>query len=93
MYALENLTVGQVAESRMGHDKGRKYIIVAVLGSEFVLCVDGRYRTADKPKTKRIKHLKPITVSQPAVEAIANGKLTDPDARKFIEQAVNGANS
>lgn len=85
MYALENPTVGQVVESRMGHDKGRMYIVVAVLGSDFVLCADGEYRPLDKPKTKRVKHLKWAGESQDAAKAIASGKLTDSAVRKIIK--------
>lgn len=57
-YALREPHVGQIVVSRMGHDAGRPYVIVAVLSSEFVLLADGKYRTVDKPKTKRTKHLR-----------------------------------
>lgn len=60
MYAHKDLEVGTVAISRAGHDSKRLYLVITVLSSEFVLCCDGALRGIDKPKLKRIKHLKPL---------------------------------
>ena len=87
MYALSEPKSGQIVVSRMGHDTGRPYIVVAVVGSDFVLCADGKYRTLDKPKQKRVKHLKTTGVSQAAAEAIESGKLTDADVRRILAAA------
>lgn len=54
------LAKNTVVISRMGHDTGRVYVVTAVLGSDFVLVADGKYRTLDKPKMKRVKHVKVI---------------------------------
>lgn len=51
------LEIGDVVESIKGHDKGRVYIIFDISG-EFAYLVDGEYRKRDKPKKKRLKHLK-----------------------------------
>ena len=50
------LEVKSIVESLKGHDKGRKYIVVDVQG-EFAYVCDGEYRTKNKLKKKRIKHL------------------------------------
>lgn len=81
MYAPENLKVGQAVVSRMGHDKERVYLIVAECGTEFVLCVDGKYRTTDNPKMKRRKHLK---YAGDAVQVAECEKLTDAAVRKIL---------
>ena len=86
MYAPEIPMVGQVAISRKGHDAQRTYLIVAVLSSEFVLCVDGKYRTAENPKAKRYKHLKVVGESADAVAALAAGTLTDANVRKICAE-------
>ena len=88
MYAPTIPVAGQLAVSRMGHDKDRVYIVIAVLNADFVLCVDGKYRTVEKPKQKRIKHLKFGEVSQAAAKAIAQGKLTDAAVTKAIKAVV-----
>ncbi len=48
--------IGKFAFSKAGHDKEQVYIIVAEEG-DFVYLCDGRYRTVDKPKRKRRKHI------------------------------------
>ena len=87
MYASKIPEVGHVAVSRMGHDAGRPYIVAAVLNNDFVLCVDGNVRPIEKPKTKRIKHLKYVCSLPQAAEAIANGKLNDAMVKKLIKSA------
>lgn len=93
MYASKIPTVGQIAVSRRGHDEGRLYIIVAVLGNDFVMCADGKVRTLDKPKTKRIKHLKTAGESESAAKAIADGKLTDAGIRKILKSFGQKSNT
>ena len=84
-YAPEFPEVGQIAQSRMGHDKGRLYIITAALSAEFALCADGEYRLLENPKTKRFKHLKILGSSEKAVKAIGDGKCTDTVIKKIIQ--------
>lgn len=84
MYALENPKVGQVVVSRMGHDKQRVYLIVAVLGGDFVLCADGKYRTLDNPKPKRLKHLGLVGECEATAKKVASGKVTDAALRKTL---------
>ena len=88
-YAQNVPTVGQIVVSRMGHDTDRPYIIVAVLGSDFVLCVDGKYRTVDKPKQKRVKHLRLVCDCEQAQKAVQSGKLTDAKVRKILKENSN----
>lgn len=87
-YALKEPQIGQIAVSRMGHDQGRPYVVVAVLNSDFVLCVDGKYRTLDKPKQKRVKHLKTAGVSLDAAQAVQDGTLTDAAVRKILKASM-----
>lgn len=51
-----NFTVGQVVYSKCGHDKGKAFIIVS-LEENFAYIADGRSRTLEKPKYKKLKHL------------------------------------
>lgn len=44
--------------SLKGHDAGRAYLVMAEPSGDFLLLVDGKYRTLDKPKLKRTKHVK-----------------------------------
>lgn len=43
--------------SLCGHDKGRYLIVIAVDGDRVIVC-DGKVRSAEKQKKKKIKHVK-----------------------------------
>ena len=49
--------LGQVVMSTNGRDRGRYYIVVAVLGQNTVSVADGKYKLLTNPKRKNIKHL------------------------------------
>lgn len=52
-----NIKVGSVVLSTAGHDSGN-YFVVVELDCEFVKICDGKNRPIEKPKRKKIKHLK-----------------------------------
>ena len=49
---------GDVVLSKAGRDQGRAFVVFDVIDSEYVLLVDGRLRTLDRPKKKKRRHLK-----------------------------------
>ena len=51
--------VGQFVFSKAGHDKGTLYVVTGLEGDFAYLC-DGRLKTLDSPKKKRLKHLQPV---------------------------------
>ena len=52
------LKTGDAVISAAGHDRGQRFVVIAVDG-EFALIADGRRRTIGDPKRKKLKHLKP----------------------------------
>ncbi|MDR0696412.1 MAG: RNA-binding protein [Christensenellaceae bacterium] len=54
----DSLEIGAVVFSKSGRDAGRYYIIVEIIDDQFVKIVDGNLRRLDKPKLKKLKHLK-----------------------------------
>lgn len=50
------ITVGQIAISKAGHDKGETFVIVS-LDSKYVYICDGKHRKLENPKKKKIIHL------------------------------------
>ena len=53
---MEGYGVGMMARSLAGHDKGKVYIVLDVKDPiEYLL--DGKIRTLDDPRKKRIKHV------------------------------------
>ncbi|MDD2534015.1 MAG: KOW domain-containing RNA-binding protein [Eubacteriales bacterium] len=55
----QGLRPGQIVLSKAGHDQNRVYLILEV-DANFAVCVDGEYRPIDKPKRKRVSHLRPL---------------------------------
>ena len=50
-----NATLGQVVYSKAGRDSGKKFFIIQVLDTAYVLVSDGNLRRIDKPKKKENK--------------------------------------
>ena len=75
---------GDIVLALAGRDEGRKFAVVAVADENYVLIADGKSRRADKPKKKKIKHLK--LVKEAAFEIKAGERLTNNFLRKHIEE-------
>ncbi len=58
---------GSVVQSLAGHDQMKAYLVIKVEGC-FVWLVDGDLRRYEKPKKKRIRHVRPL------------GQIPDPEA-------------
>ncbi|MFN1808927.1 RNA-binding protein [Clostridioides difficile] len=56
----DNLSIGQVVKVSLGRDKGNLFFVVKIINNEYVLIADGKKRKLDKPKLKKVKHLKNI---------------------------------
>ena len=50
--------VGCLAYSMCGRDRKRLFCVVGVCGEDFVLLANGDLRKLNRPKRKRLKHLK-----------------------------------
>ncbi|WP_446897988.1 RNA-binding protein [Clostridium sp. LBM24168] len=49
--------VGRVVSSKAGRDRGKFFIIVGILDEDHVYISDGKLRTIENPKKKKLKHL------------------------------------
>jgi len=78
--------VGRVAVSKAGRDKGRLFIILECADGDRVLIADGRLRKVEKPKRKKLMHLrlKPL-VFEHVARLYAEGRLKNSDVRKALE--------
>ena len=52
-------------------------VVFAVENDEFVLLADGKTRSVNKPKRKRVKHIEPIGKKIESEVLDANGGITD----------------
>lgn len=69
-----NIVIGSVVLSTAGRDKGRFFLVVAIVDDKYVKIADGELRPQEKAKLKKIKHLK---FNGDVIEKIAQKILTD----------------
>lgn len=77
--------VGDVVMSKAGRDAKRPFVVVGVLSEEYVLLCDGDLRRLDKPKKKKLKHIKP-TELRPMQLVRAGERVLDADIRRHLLQ-------
>ncbi|HHU49321.1 MAG: RNA-binding protein [Caldicoprobacterales bacterium] len=79
--------VGRVVLAKAGRDKGKAFIIIRRLDDEYVLIADGERRTIDKPKKKKIKHLKaaPALAQELRNMLRSGGRVLDADIRRSLK--------
>lgn len=84
---MENIAPGQVVISKAGRDKGRKFIILKKIDRDYVYIADGCLRKVEKPKKKKIKHLKIVNITSNTlrnkIETIGN--VEDFEIRSFLK--------
>ena len=83
-----DIKIGSLVVSTKGRDAGRTYLVLNVL-DDIADCVDGKYKLLEKPKKKRIKHLKNCYVSyENLIEKYRNGKLYDFEVKTILKKEV-----
>ncbi len=82
--------IGCFAESRAGHDKCTLYVIIGA-DDEYVYLSDGKTKTVEHPKKKKIKHIQRINRKDCEIEAIQSKKLAlhDEDVRRAIRTYID----
>ena len=74
----EKIRVGQVVEGLSGRESNRLFFIIKIIDDKYVFIADGKKRTLDRPKLKKVKHLKVYSLYNDKVEnKIASDEITD----------------
>lgn len=86
----EIFNIGDIVVSRAGRDSGGYYIVMKLDGVYAYIC-DGELRKTDKPKKKKLKHLKNTGMrSQYAEAKLLQGlKVTNSELRREVEEFKN----
>jgi len=50
--------IGNYVLSKTGRDKGKYFIVLSVVNEDYVMICNGKHRSLESPKKKKIKHLK-----------------------------------
>lgn len=76
--------IGQFAVSKAGHDKGSLYVVVA-MENEFVFLSDGKAKTPERPKKKKLKHIQPIkrSVEEELLRRLQTGGKVYPEEIRY----------
>ena len=74
---------GTIVFSKMGRDKGRAMVVLENDGVYLTLA-DGKLRTLEKPKRKKIKHVQP-TKTMIEMQPECGRALQDADIRKQLK--------
>lgn len=53
------LEIGRVVMAKAGRDKGKYFLVIGRLDTDYVLIANGYTRSINKPKKKKEKHLEP----------------------------------
>lgn len=79
-----DLINGQLVKSKCGRDKDRIFIIKEIIDKDYVLLIDGDLRKLEKPKLKKIKHIKKINTALEDYETMNDSQLRK--AIKFFKE-------
>ncbi|MDO4492915.1 MAG: KOW domain-containing RNA-binding protein [Clostridia bacterium] len=84
---MEHECIGRLAVSKQGRDRGRTFLITGIVDDNHVTLSDGETRKVDRPKKKKLKHLRVLPEKAQEIAAQLNaGKIPqDSDVRKAIE--------
>ena len=88
---MKGIELGSVVFSKAGRDAGRFYIVTEIVSDEFVRIADGELRRIDKPKLKKIKHIRVEDVKEKLAEKLRDGKkVFDAEIRSNL-RSYNGS--
>ncbi len=84
---MDNIEPGRVVISKAGRDKGKKFIILKIIDKDYVYIADGCLRKTEKPKKKKLKHLKAMNIiSENLRKKIdTNGNVENFEIRKYLK--------
>ncbi len=81
------ISIGQIVFAKAGRDKDNAFIVTKVLG-EYVFIANGKNRTLEKPKKKKLIHLQLTSfIDEEIKNKIENDSyLLDADIRKSLKK-------
>ena len=83
--AIPNISISDVVVSTAGRDQGRLYYVIST-DELFLMLVNGKDRTLDKPKRKKLRHVQKVLRSETRVAAkLASGdKVLNSELRRDL---------
>jgi len=87
---MKEVEPGELVMSCAGRDKGRFMIVLKVIDDQYVYVADGKLRKVERPKKKKLKHLKVQNkISDFIREKLMNGrKVYNEEIRRALEELI-----
>jgi ribosomal protein L14E/L6E/L27E len=85
--------VGRLVKSTAGRDKGRYFVIMDIIDDSYVHIVDGDLRSKDRPKRKKLRHVKlcPEVLNGIAGKLKEGARVFDAEIRSAIRACTSEA--
>lgn len=85
--------VGSVVLSTAGRDAGRLFVVTEIVDEAYVFIADGSLRRVEKPKKKKIKHLKVTDKLNTEIKRKLENKekVSNAEIRKYLK-TINNCN-
>ena len=83
--------IGRLVRSTAGRDKGRVFVILDIIDENYVHIVDGDLRSKDRPKKKKLKHVKlcPEVLNGIAGKLKEGSRVFDAEIRSAIRASIS----
>ena len=80
----------RLVKSIAGRDKNKYFAVMEVIDESYILISDGKGRTTEKPKRKKIKHITDMECELIRIKEKMNEakKISNSDIRKAIKTAL-----
>lgn len=87
---MDFFETGDLVISAAGHDKDKYFIVIGLIDEIYVWIADGRSRKLDKPKKKKVKHLKLVRKADSGFSELnERRKPTNSALRKHIAKVLS----
>ena len=85
---MNDIYPSALVKSVAGRDKDRIFVVMSHIDENHVFISDGKMRRVEKPKKKKIKHLRLLGQHSEFLEnkMTEDGRLTNSDIRREIER-------
>ena len=84
---MDSIRPGEVVISKAGRDKKRKFIVLSMIDENHVYISDGDLRKVEKPKKKKLKHIKTTGIIADTLKEKfnQNKNVEDFEIRNFLK--------
>lgn len=90
---MNEFEIGGFVVSAAGHDSGKCYVIFQIQ-NEYVYLVDGRIRTVDRPKKKKMMHVRMLGQSdQTLADKVKSQTVRNEEIKRAIKLLQYGNSS